>query len=115
MTNFGGDFSFSVLDTDGNVASNPKLDEGNNKASTGPVSAWITGDFSEGGIYLLNVKSDGLWTIEISDGDQPAGDTQPRVTELLGVPLSLVIGVLVVPLAIGIIILWGLKRSRVRG
>jgi hypothetical protein len=114
MTNFGGNFGFSVLDTDGNVASNPKLDEGNSEAGTSRMSSWITGDFSEGGIYLLNVKSDDLWTIEISDGDQPAGDTQSRGTELLGVSLSVVIGVLVVPAAIGIIILWGFKRSRVR-
>jgi hypothetical protein len=114
MTNFGADFSFSVLDTDGNVASNPKLDEGSSEAGTGPVSVWITGDYSEGGIYLLNVKSEGLWTIEISDGEQPVDHIQPRGIELLGVPLSLVIGVLVVPIVIGITILLGLKRSRVR-
>ena len=115
MTNFGGDFSFSVLDTDGNVASNPKLDEGKSEAGTGSASGWITGDYSEGGIYLLNVKSDGLWTIEISDGEQPVDDARSRGVELLGLPLSLVIGILVVPVAIGLAILWGLKRSRVRG
>jgi len=49
------------------------------------------------------------------DGEQPVDAMQPRGIELLGVPLSLVIGVLVVPVAVGIVILWGLKRSRVRG
>jgi hypothetical protein len=114
-TSFGGDFKVSLLDKDGKVASNPKLDEGKREIGSGWGSAWITSDFSEGGIYLFNVESDGLWTIEISDGEQPVDAMQPRGIELLGVPLSLVIGVLVVPVAVGIVILWGLKRSRVRG
>ena len=104
-----------MLDKDGKVANNPKLDEGRREVGAGRGSAWITSDFSEGGIYLFNVESDGLWTIEISDGEQPVDDVQPRGIELLGVPLSLLIGVMVVPVAIGIVLLWGLKRSRVRG
>ena len=115
MTSFGGGFKVSLLDEDGKVANNPKLDEGKREAGAGRESAWITSDFSEGGIYLFNVQSDGLWTIEISDGEQPVDDVQPRGIELLGVPLSLLIGVLVVPAAIGIVLLWGLKRSSVRG
>src|SRR5918997_912603 len=114
-TSFGGDFKVSLLDEDGKVANNPKLDEGKREIGSGWGSAWITSDFSEGGIYLFNVESDGLWTIEISDGEQPVDAMQPRGIELLGVPLSLVIGVLVVPVAVGLVILWGLKRSRVRG
>jgi hypothetical protein len=104
-----------LLDKDGKVANNPKLDEGTREAGPGRESAWITSDFSDGGIYLFNVEADGLWTIEISDGEQPVDDVQPRGIELLGVPLSLLISVLVVPVAIGIVILWRLKRSRVRG
>ena len=114
-TSFGGDFKVSLLDKDGKVASNTKLNEGKGATGSGEGSAWITSDFSEGGIYLFNVQSDGLWTIEISDGEQPVDDVQPRGIELLGVPLSLLISVLVVPVAIGIVLLWGLKRSRVRG
>jgi hypothetical protein len=114
-TTFGGGFKVSLLDKDGKVANNPKLDEGKREAGPGRESAWITSDFSEGGIYLFNVQADGLWTIEISDGEQPVDDVQPRGIELLGVPLSLLIGVVVVPVAIGIVLLWGLKRSRVRG
>jgi hypothetical protein len=114
-TSFGEGFKLSLLDKDGKVASNPKLDEGKREGALGREYAWITSDFSEGGIYLFNVESDGMWTIEISDGEQPVDDIQLRGIELLGVPLSLVIGVLVVPVAMGIVILWGLKRSRVRG
>ena len=114
-TSFGGGFKVSLLDKDGKVANNPKLDEGTREAGPGRESAWITSDFSDGGIYLFNVEADGLWIIEISDGEQPVDDVQPRGIELLGVPLSLLISVLVVPVAIGIVILWRLKRSRVRG
>lgn len=117
MRDYGGEgFSFSLLDKYGSSAKSSKLDEGKSEAGSGWMAAWTTVDIPEEGIYLLNIKSDGLWSIEITDGEEPVGVTQPTDIKLFGVvPLSLVIGVLVVPVVMGIIIYLGIRRSRVRG
>lgn len=106
-------YGFSLLNEDGNVAEVSVLDQGEVRSDSGWTTTWLTADLPEEGIYLLSIRAEGLWSVEIAEGEQPAGSEQPRSINILGMSASRVIGLFVVPIALGIIIFWGLKgRAR---
>ncbi len=108
-----GSYDLSLLDEDDNYAGVSVLDKGEDWTGSGWSASWLTVDIPEEDIYLFNVQADSLWSIEIAEGEQPAGLRQPTGTDVLGVRLDLVIGVLMVPVVLAIIILGGL-RGRAR-
>ena len=106
-------YGFSLLNEDGNVAEVSVLDQGEIRSESGWTTTWLTADFPREGIYLLSIRAEGLWSVEIAEGEQPAVPEQPRSINILGMSASRVIGLFVVPIALGIIIFWGLKgRAR---
>lgn len=106
-------YGFSLLNEDGNVAEVSVLDQGEVRSDSGWTTTWLTVEIPEEGIYLLGIRAEGLWSVEIAEGEQPAVSEQPRSINILGMSASRVIGLFVVPIVLGIIIFWGLKgRAR---
>ncbi len=70
----------SLLDRDGNPVEPAFVDETD---QTGAPSANVSTmvDIDEDGIYLFDIQTDGLWTIEIADGEEPADAGQPSSTQ----------------------------------
>jgi hypothetical protein len=59
----------SLLDSDGNVVKSGLANETGQSEQTPSSAATSTVDIPENGIYLFNVRADGLWTIEIADAE----------------------------------------------
>ncbi len=107
----GGDFDFSLLGENGKPEGFSWLDEERGQDSSGRTTISSTVEVHEEGIYLFDVREEGLWTIQIADGDRPAefGESSSGI-EVLGVPLVLIIGALVpVALALAILLAIGPK------
>jgi hypothetical protein len=107
----GGDFDFSLLDENGKPEGFSWLDEQRGQDGSGRPTVSSTVEVHEEGIYLFDVREEGLWTIQIADGDPPAefGESSSGI-EVLGVPLVLIIGALVpVALALPILLAIGPK------
>ena len=86
-----GTSALSLLDKDGNAVSFSSVSEGNEQSDPGlPSTASATVDVPQDDIYLFDVRSDGLWQIEIAEGEQPVRDDAepPRGTIMGGVPLE---------------------------
>ncbi len=84
-----GTSALSLLDKDGNAVSFSSVSEGNEQSDPSlPSTASATVDVPQDGIYLFDVRSDGLWKIEIAEGEQPVRDDAepPRGTIMGGVP-----------------------------
>jgi hypothetical protein len=71
----------SLHDKDGNQVGLPPVDETDKSEQSPSESASTTVNIDEDGIYLFNVQSDGLWTIDIADAEQPADTQQPNSLE----------------------------------
>jgi hypothetical protein len=70
MTNpLEGKLMVSLLGADGNVVESDLANETNQAGQGTPDSISTMVDIPEGGIYLFNVRTDGLWTIEIVDAE----------------------------------------------
>ncbi len=82
MTNLDEEnFGASLLDKNGKEAKVSVLDKHKGPADADwTVASWML-DVGQDGIYLLDVQSDSLWTIEISDVDQPADAEQASSIE----------------------------------
>ncbi len=107
----GGDFDFSLLDENGKPEGFSWLNEERGQDGSGRTTILSTVEVHEEGIYLFDVREEGLWTIQIADGDPPAefGESSSGI-EVLGVPLVLIIGALVpVALALAILLAIGPK------
>ncbi len=107
----GEDFDFSLLDENGKPEGFSWLDEERGQDGSGRTTISSTVEVHEEGIYLFDVREEGLWTIQIADGDPPAefGESSSGI-EVLGVPLVLIIGALVpVALALAILLAIGPK------
>jgi hypothetical protein len=107
----GGDFDFFLLDENGKPEGFSWLDEQRGQDGSGRPTVSSTVEVHEEGIYLFDVREEGLWTIQIADGDPPAefGESSSGI-EVLGVPLVLIIGALVpVALALPILLAIGPK------
>ena len=104
----GGDFDFSLLDENGEPEGFSRLDEERGQDGSGRPTLSSTVEVHEEGIYLFDVREDGLWTIQIADGGPPAELAQSSGIDVLGVPLVLIIGSLVA-LALPILLAPGLK------
>jgi hypothetical protein len=92
-----GTSALSLLDKDGNAVSFSSVSEGNEQSDPRlPSTASATVDVPQDGIYLFDVRSDGLWKIEIAEGEQPdrAGAEPPRGTIMGGVPSETFVGAL---------------------
>ena len=112
----GGDFDFSLLDENGKPEGFSWLAEQRGQDGSGRPSVSSTVEVHEEGIYLFEVREEGLWTIQITDGDPPAefGESNSGI-EVLGVPLVLIIGALV-PVALALVILLAAApRARTEG
>jgi hypothetical protein len=76
------DLKVSLLDKDGNAVEPAFVNE-TGQAGVGPranVSSTLNVD--EDGIYLFDVRTDGLWTIEVADVEEPVDVEQANATEL---------------------------------
>lgn len=117
MTNEGGgrDFAFSLLDKNGNSEGISLLDEERGRADSNLpiISAGV--NVGEEGIYLFNVQSDGLWTIEITDGGQPVHVAQQRGKNVLGVPFGVVVGALAMVVLVLPALVLGLRGRAIGG
>ena len=71
----------SLHDKDGNQVGLPPVDETDKSEQSPSESASTTVNIHEDGIYLFNVQSDGLWTIDVADAEQPADTQQPNSLE----------------------------------
>lgn len=72
MTNpLEGKLAVSLLDTDGRAVRSNLTSEAEQAVQGAPDTISTTVDVPEDGIYLFNVRADGLWTIELSDAEQP--------------------------------------------
>jgi hypothetical protein len=71
----------SLHDKDGNQVGLPPVDETDKSEQSPSESASTTVNIDEDGIYLFNVQSDGLWTIDVADAEQPADTQQPNSLE----------------------------------
>ncbi len=113
MTSEGGgeDFDFSLLDENGKPEGFSRLDEERGQDAEGRPTVSSTVEVQEEGIYLFDVREEGLWTIQITDGDRPAELGESSGIEVLGLPLELIIGSLV-PVALALPILF---KTRARG
>jgi hypothetical protein len=76
----------SLLDKDGNVVNFSSVSEGNDQSDPSlPATASATVDVPQDGIYLFDVRSDGLWKIEIAEGEQPVrDDAEPPWGKIMG-------------------------------
>lgn len=111
----GGDFDFSLLDENGKLEGFSLIGVERGQDGSGRPTVSSTVEVHEEGIYLFNVREDGLWTIQITDGDPPAELGESSGIEVLGVPLALIIGALV-PVALTLTLLLAIgPNSRTGG
>jgi hypothetical protein len=77
MTNLNEEnFGVSLLDKDGNEAKISVLDKHKGQAGVDREVASWTVNVNQDSLYLLDVQSDSLWTIEIADVDRPVDAEQ---------------------------------------
>jgi hypothetical protein len=110
-----GTSALSLLDKDGNAVSFSSVSEGNEQSDPRlPSTASATVDVPQDGIYLFDVRSDGLWKIEIAEGEQPdrADAEPPRGTIMGGVPSETFVGALLV-IGLAMTVLFLGSRGRV--
>ena len=112
----GGDFDFSLLDENGKPEGFSWLDEQRGQDGSDRPTVSSTVEVHEEGIYLFEVREEGLWTIQIDDGHLPAEFAESSSgIEVLGVPLVLIIGALV-PVALALVILLAIgPKGRTEG
>lgn len=81
-----GTSAVSLLDKDGNAVSFSSVSEGNDQSDPSlPSTASATIDVPQDGIYVFDVRSDGLWRIEIAEGEQPVrDDVEPSRGKIMG-------------------------------
>ena len=93
-----GTSAVSLLDKDGNAVSFSSVSEGNDQSDPSlPSTASATIDVPQDGIYVFDVRSDGLWRIEIAEGEQPVrDDVEPSRGKIMGgVPSETLVSALV--------------------
>ena len=77
MTNLDEEnFGVSLLDKNGNEAKVSLLDKHKGQAGVDRTAVSWTINLGEDGLYLLDVRSDTFWTVEIADVDRPVGVEQ---------------------------------------
>jgi len=81
-----GTSAVSLLDKDGNAVSFSSVSEGNDQSDPSlPSTASATVNVPQDGIYLFDVRSDGLWKIEIAEGEKPVrDDAEPPWGKIMG-------------------------------
>ncbi len=67
----------SLLDKDGNAVKPAFVNETDQAGLDPSSNVSTTVDIDEDGIYLFNVRTDGLWTIQIEDVEESADAEQP--------------------------------------
>ena len=93
-----GTTAVSLLDKDGNAVNFSSVSEGKDQSDPSlPSTASGTVDVPQDGIYLFDVRSDGLWRIEIAEGEQPVhADAERPTGKILGnVPSETLVSALV--------------------
>ncbi len=93
-----GTSAVSLLDKDGNAVRFSSVSEGNDQSDPSlPSTASATLDVPQDGIYVFDVRSDGLWRIEIAEGEQPVrDDAEPSRGQIMGsVPSETLVSALV--------------------
>ena len=68
----GENLEISLLDRDGNTVEPALVNETDQTGEDPSTDVSTTVDVEEDGIYLFNVQTDGLWTIDISDVEEPS-------------------------------------------
>jgi hypothetical protein len=110
-----GTSALSLLDKDGNAVSFSSVSEGNEQSDPSlPSTASAMVDVPQDGIYLFDVRSDGLWKIEIAEGEQPVrDDAEPPRGKIMGsVPSETLVSALVgVVLALTVLFLGSRGRD----
>ena len=110
-----GDFDFSLLDENGKPEGFSWLDEERGQDGSDRPTVSSTVEVHEEGIYLFEVREDGLWTIQIADGVPAEFAESSSGIEVLGVPLVLIIGALA-PVALALVILLAIgPKGRTEG
>ena len=86
ITQGKGTSAVSLLDKDGIVVNFSSVSEGYDQSGPSlPATASATVDVPQDGIYLFDVRSDGLWKIEIAEGEQPVrDDAEPPWGKIMG-------------------------------
>jgi len=81
-----GTSAVSLLDKDGSAVSFSSVSEGNDQSDPSlPSTASATVNVPQDGIYLFDVRSDGLWKIEIAEGEKPVrDDAEPPWGKIMG-------------------------------
>ena len=109
----------SLLDRDGNPVKPAFVNETDQAGQNPSANVSTTVNIDEDGIYLFNVRTEGLWTIEIADVEEPGDTEQPGSVERganvptgSGILLALLINL--VWFLILFVITWsrGLERKR---
>lgn len=77
----GENLEISLLDREGNVVEPALVNETDQAGEDPSTDVSTTVDVEEDGIYLFNVQTTGLWTIDVSDVEEPPGDEQPNSKE----------------------------------
>jgi hypothetical protein len=93
-----GTSAVSLLDKDGNPVSFSSVSEENDQSDPSlPSTASGTLDVPQDGIYVFDVRSDGLWRIEIAEGEQPVrDDAEPSRGQIMdSVPSEMLVSALV--------------------
>jgi hypothetical protein len=109
-----GTSAVSLLDKDGNPVSFSSVSEGNDQSNPSlPSTASATVDVPQDGIYVFDVRSDGLWRIEIAEGEQPVrDDAEPSWGQIMGsVPPETLVSALV-GIMLGLTVLFLGSRGR---
>jgi hypothetical protein len=71
----------SLLDRDGNAVEAAFVDETDQTGGNPSANVSTSVDIDEDGIYLFDVQTEGLWTIEITDAEEPDDARQLSSTE----------------------------------
>src|SRR5215208_7797384 len=71
----------SLLDKDGNKVGSALAHQTDQAERDPPTDVSTTVDIAEDGIYLFDIQTDGLWTIEITDVEEPGDTEQPSSVE----------------------------------
>ncbi len=71
----------SLLDKDGNKVGSALAHQTDQAERDPPTDVSTTVDIAEDGIYLFDIQTDGLWTIEIADVEEPGDTEQPSSVE----------------------------------
>lgn len=113
------DLKISLLDKTGNAVDPAFVNQSNHAGREPQANASTTLNVDEDGIYLFDVRTDGLWTIEVADVGEPIDAEQanaverdantPIVASILLILLINLIWILVFAVAVR---LRGLKRKR---